>query len=88
MSHLDQVLQDDVSRLLERLAGSIPGGCLEATVTRNPGLRRRLDEVETQLATLRASLQDGYGRWRRALDDRGRGRSASRGRPSLALVTA
>jgi len=66
---LEQILSQDVSRLLERLAGSIPGGCLEAMAARNPGLRRRLDDVEAQMATLRASLLEGYGRWRLALED-------------------
>lgn len=69
MSRMEQILNDDVSQLLDRLAGSIPGGCLEATAGRNPGLRRRLDEVESQMAAVRASLVDGYGRWRRSLDD-------------------
>lgn len=69
MSRMEQVLNDDVSQLLDRLAGSIPGGCLEATAAGNPGLRRRLDEVESQMAAVRASLVDGYGRWRRSLDD-------------------
>jgi len=69
MSRIEQVLNDDVSQLLERLAGTIPGGCLEATAGRNPGLRRTLDEVEVQMATVRAALLDGYGRWRRGLDD-------------------
>ena len=69
INQLEQVLNHDISRLLERLAGSIPGGCLEATVARNPGLKRRLDEVEGQMATLRASLLEGYGRWRLALED-------------------
>jgi hypothetical protein len=69
MNQLEQVLNHDVSRLLERLADTIPGGCLEATAAGNPGLRKRLDEVEAQMATLRASLLEGYGRWRLALED-------------------
>lgn len=69
MTQLEQVLNHDVDRLLERLAGSVPGGCLEAVAARNPGLRRRLDEVEAQIATLRASLLEGYSRWRLALED-------------------
>jgi hypothetical protein len=69
MNRLEQVLNDDVSRLLERLAGSVPAGCLEATAARNAGLRRRLEEVEAQMAMLRASLLESYGRWRLALED-------------------
>lgn len=69
MNRLEQVLHDDVARVLERLAGSIPDGCPEATAARNPSLRRRLDEVEAQMATVRASLVESYGRWRLALED-------------------
>ena len=69
MNPVEQVLDDEVSRLLDRLAGSVPGGCLEAIGGGTPTLRRRLDEVEHQMAGIRASLLDGYGRWRRALED-------------------
>ena len=66
---MEQVLNHDINRLLERLAGSVPGGCLEITAGRKPGLRRRLDEVEAQMATLRASMLENYGRWRLAMED-------------------
>lgn len=69
MNHVEQVLDDEITRLLDRLAGSVPGGCLEAIGGRMPTLRRRLDEVEHQMAGIRASLLEGYGRWRRALED-------------------
>src|SRR5262249_40640208 len=36
---------------------------------RTPTLRRRLDEVEHQMAGIRASLLEHYGRWRRSLED-------------------
>ena len=69
MNPVERVLDEEVDSLLDRLAGSMPGGCLEAIGTRTPTLRRRLDEVEHQMAGIRASLLDGYGRWRRALED-------------------
>jgi hypothetical protein len=69
MSRMEQVLDTEVTQLLERLAATVPGGCLEATAGQHPTLRRRLDEVEGQMAALRATLLDGYGRWRRSLDD-------------------
>jgi hypothetical protein len=68
MSRVEQVLNDEISQLLERLSGTVPDGCLEATASRNPVLRRRLDEVESQMATVRAALIDSYSRWRRSLD--------------------
>ena len=69
MNSMDRVLLDEMHRLLDRLAASVPEGCLDATAVRNPTLKRRLDEMETQVAGLRASLLDGYGRWQRALED-------------------
>jgi hypothetical protein len=66
---MERVLNDEMSGLLDRLAGSVPGGCLEAMAARNPGLRKRLDEIEGQMAAVRAAMLEGYGRWRRALED-------------------
>jgi hypothetical protein len=69
MNRLEQVLNDEVNVLLDRLAGSVPGGCLEALVAASPGLRKRLEVVEGELAAARAAILEGYGRWRRSLDD-------------------
>jgi len=69
MNTIERVLTGELESLLDRLAATVPGGCLSAVTAREPTLRRRLDEVDAQLALLRASLLDGYGRWRRALDD-------------------
>jgi hypothetical protein len=69
MNRLERVLNEELEGLLDRLAGSVPGGCLEAMAARNPALRRRLDEVEGQMAALRAAILEGYGRWGRALED-------------------
>jgi predicted transcriptional regulator len=69
MNPLEQLLDDELSSLLDRLAASVPRGCLQAAATRTPSLRRRLDEAEGQMAAIRAGLLEGYGRWRRALED-------------------
>ncbi len=69
MNLVERVLDEEVGSLLDRLAGSVPGGCLEAIGARTPTLRRRLDEVEQQMAGIRASLLESYGRWRRTLED-------------------
>lgn len=69
MNPVERLLNDELTSLLDRLAASVPGGCLQAAATRAPSLRRRLDEVESQMATIRAGLLEGYGRWRRALED-------------------
>jgi len=69
MNPVERVLDDEVARLMDRLSGTVPGGCLDTTAARHPSLRRRLDEVEAQMAVVRASLIEGYGRWRRNLED-------------------
>jgi hypothetical protein len=69
MNAVDVMLQDEVGRLMDRLAATVPGGSLEATSATNPALRGRLDDMEVLLATARAALLEDYGRWRRVLDD-------------------
>ena len=63
MNTVERVLADDMARLVDRLATSIPEGAMV------PRLRIRLDQMEAELAAARASLVDGYARWLRALDD-------------------
>jgi len=66
MNSVDRVLNEELSHLVDRLASSVPDGSLDAS---NPLLRTRLDDADAQLAAARASLLEGYGRWRRALED-------------------
>ena len=69
MNAVEQVLNTEVADLLERLAESVPRGCLSGVGARQPALRKRLDEMESQLTIARTALLEGYGRWRRALED-------------------
>lgn len=69
MNSVEQILNDEITALVDRLAATVPGGSLEAVAARTPSLRRRLDEVEGQMAAIRSGLLEGYGRWRRALED-------------------
>jgi hypothetical protein len=69
MSAVERLLNEEVTRLLDRLATTVEGGCLAQVSTMNPALRRRLDEADAHLAAARASMLDDYGRWRRALED-------------------
>jgi hypothetical protein len=69
MNSVDRVLYEELTHLVDRLASSVPNGSLEAASASNPLLRARLDDADTQLAAARASLLEGYGRWRRALED-------------------
>jgi hypothetical protein len=69
MNPLDRVLQEELTSLIDRLAASVPDGSLAQAAAANPRLRARLDEADAQLAAARASLLEGYGRWRQALED-------------------
>jgi hypothetical protein len=69
MNSVDRVLYEELTHLVDRLATSVPSGSLAQAVAANPLLRARLDEADAQLASARASLLEGYGRWRRALED-------------------
>ena len=69
MNAVDGMLRQEVGRLMDRLAATVPGGSLEATSVTNPTLRTRLDDMEVSLASVRAALLEDYGRWRRLLDD-------------------
>ena len=69
MNTVDGLLRDEIGRLMDRLAATVPGGSLEATSATNPALRARLDDMEGSLASARAALLTDYGQWRRMLDD-------------------
>ena len=69
MNPLDRLLGDEMNRLLDRIATTVPGGSLAAATAAHPVLRTRLDETEARLAALRASLLEIYGDWGRTLED-------------------
>jgi hypothetical protein len=69
MNRMERVLADDLARLIDRLAASIPEGAFERVRTTTPTLRARLDQLDATLAATRGSLVDVYERWARALDD-------------------
>lgn len=68
MNPVERVLYEEATYLVDRLATSIPPQAA-SPATMNPRLRARLEESEAELATVRASLLEDYGRWRRALED-------------------
>ena len=69
MNPVERALQQELRGLLDRLATSLPEGRFETIRAGNPTLKARLDEADAKLAAARESLLDGYGRWRRALED-------------------
>jgi hypothetical protein len=69
MNAVEKVLHDELVRLMDRVATSVPPGTLEQLRASHPTLKTRLDEMETTLASVRGSLLESYGRWARALED-------------------
>lgn len=69
MNGMERLLADDVARLIDRLAASMPGGSLDRIHATTPTLSARLDQMDATLATTYASLLEGYTRWTHALDD-------------------
>ncbi|HEU4369465.1 MAG TPA: hypothetical protein VFV05_14680 [Methylomirabilota bacterium] len=69
MNPVDRVMHEELTFLVDRLATSVPNGSLAQATAANPLLRARLDEADAQVAAARAALLEGYGRWRRALED-------------------
>ena len=69
MNPLDRLLGDDLSRCLDRIAGSYGEGTLAFINAQHPGLRGRLEEAEARLADLRLELLERYAAWQGALKD-------------------
>ena len=68
MNPVDRLLQDEITHFIDRLASSMPPTGV-ASHAMTSAVRTRLDDAEMQLAQARAALMEGYGRWRRALED-------------------
>jgi hypothetical protein len=69
MNDLERLLNDEVVRLIDRLAASIPEGAAERIHAAMPALAQRIDGTDDRLATIRATLLEDYARWRSALAD-------------------
>ena len=66
MSHFDRLLQDDLNRLIDRIAVRAGEGTAAGL---KPELRTHIERSEERLTVLRAVLQDAYAEWARALDE-------------------
>ena len=69
MNAIERLLSDDLARLIDRLATSVPEDAFGRVLSTTPTLRARLDQLDATLAGARAALLEDYGRWTRALDD-------------------
>ena len=69
MNAMQRMLSDELGRLTDRLAGSIPEGSLERIRAVTPTLAVRLVDLEARLAAAQNSMVEDYARWRQTLDD-------------------
>jgi len=69
MNYLERLLADDVERLIDRLATSLPQDTVGAVRTSMPRLWTRIEEADERLAETRGVLIEEYARWRQELDE-------------------
>jgi len=68
MNALERLLQDDLDRLVDRLAATTREGALVSCGEREPQLLSHLESAETHLSDLRQDLLLRYAMWQDALD--------------------
>ena len=66
MSTLERLLQDELNRLVDRIAA---GAGDDTAAGLRPDLKAHIDRCEDRLTALRAVLLDGYAEWTRALEE-------------------
>jgi hypothetical protein len=69
MDALDRILQDDLNRLVDRLAAGLPAGAVWHAATERPDLRARAEALEADLASCRTILLLHYRHWRESLEE-------------------
>jgi hypothetical protein len=69
MNALERLLQDDLDRLIDRMAAATHEGLVAACGQWRPDLLQQLGESETRLTTARQRLLQAYEVWRDALDE-------------------
>lgn len=69
MNPLDRMLQDELNRLLDRLAATVPEGAIGELSDQDPQLRALIERAEGRLSAVRAALLDGYQAWREAIEE-------------------
>jgi hypothetical protein len=71
MNALERVLQDDLNRLVDRLAAVTYAGMLADCAERRPSVQAQLDRAEARLSSVRQELVRGYAEWYQALEECG-----------------
>jgi hypothetical protein len=66
MNALEKLLQDELNRLVDRIAVHAGEG---GAAGLGPELRARIEQAEDRLTGLRAALLEGYTEWARAIEE-------------------
>ena len=66
MNALEQILQDDLNRLVDCLS-AVTAECAE----HRPSVQAQLDRAEARLSSVRQELLRGYAEWSQALEECG-----------------
>lgn len=69
MNPLEHLLEDELYRLLDRIAVATRPGTVGATASQHPELRARIEQAESRLAALRAALLAGYAEWQQTIEE-------------------
>jgi hypothetical protein len=69
MNALERLLQDDMNRLIDRIAVTAHEGLVGACEERRPDLLSQLADVETRLTAARRRLLCEYTKWLETLDE-------------------
>jgi hypothetical protein len=67
MNTLERLLQDEMYRLVDRIAAGAGENAMATAL--NPDLKARVERCEERLTGLRAALLDGYLAWARAIEE-------------------
>jgi len=66
MSHFERLLQDDLNRMVDRIAVRAGEGTAAGLKS---DFKTRIEREEDRLTVLRAALLDGYAEWIRAIEE-------------------
>ena len=66
MNTLERLLQDDLNRLVDRIAARMSA---DTGAGMAGELKARIDRSEDRLSGLRTALLDGYAEWARAIEE-------------------
>jgi hypothetical protein len=69
MNALERLLQDDLNRLVDRIAAATHEGVAASSGDLRPDLLLQLAASEARLSSVRQRLLRGYSEWRDALED-------------------